>query len=161
MGVAENLRTVRARIAAAERVAARAEGSVKLLAVSKFHSVLEIREAYAAGQRDFGENYVQELGEKVEALAELTDLRFHLIGHLQRNKAKKVVPLVCSVQTVDSSDLVGELGKRSVAFAEQRVARSPCRSAPRRAGRSEHRGRASKGGRRAERRRRLARGDRA
>lgn len=123
MGVAENLRTVRARIAAAERVAARAEGSVKLLAVSKFHSVLEIREAYAAGQRDFGENYVQELGEKVEALAELTDLRFHLIGHLQRNKAKKVVPLVCSVQTVDSSDLVGELGKRSVAFAEQRVAR--------------------------------------
>ena len=80
--------------------------------MSKLQPVEAIREAYAAGQRDFAENYVQELGRKAEALAELGDLRWHLIGHLQRNKAKQVVRLASAIHSVDSSELVQELDKR-------------------------------------------------
>ena len=65
---------------------------MRLIAVSKTKPSELIREAYAAGQRDFGENYVQELVKKAEELADLPELRFHLIGHLQRNKARQVVP---------------------------------------------------------------------
>jgi pyridoxal phosphate enzyme (YggS family) len=72
-----------------------------------------VREAYAAGQRDFGENYVQELAEKAELLADLTELRWHFIGHLQRNKAKVVCRVASVVHTVDSVRLAEELGKRA------------------------------------------------
>jgi pyridoxal phosphate enzyme (YggS family) len=74
-----------------------------------------VREAYAAGQRDFGENYVQELVQKAEALRDLRDLRWHLIGHLQRNKAKQVAALVAMLHTVDSVELGRELAKRRAA----------------------------------------------
>jgi hypothetical protein len=85
---------------------------VLLVAVSKTKSVEAIREAYAASQRDFGENYVQELASKAEALSDLPDIRWHFIGHLQRNKAKGVANIAAMVHTVDSEKLAHELGKR-------------------------------------------------
>jgi pyridoxal phosphate enzyme (YggS family) len=109
--LAERLRAVTARIAAA-REAAPAGQSVRLLAVSKGHPARLVRAAYALGQRDFGENYVQELLQKAEALRDLPDLRFHLIGHLQRNKAKHVVEHASAVHSVDSLALLGELARR-------------------------------------------------
>ena len=64
---------------------------VKLVAVSKTKPVQDLQEAYAAGQRIFGENYVQEWQQKAETLAHLTDLRWHMLGHLQRNKVRFIV----------------------------------------------------------------------
>lgn len=110
--VAERLAEVRARIAAAERSAGRAPGSVTLVAVSKTKPIEAIEEAYAAGQRDFGENYAQELDRKARALAHLEGLRWHFIGNLQRNKAKLVAPHAVAVHTLDSVDLAAELEKR-------------------------------------------------
>lgn len=106
--LAEQLQRVRA----AARAAGRDPAEVRLLAVSKLQPVSAILEAYAAGQRDFGENYVQELTRKAAELAHLPDLRFHLIGHLQSNKAKAVAAVASSVQTVDSRRLCEELGRR-------------------------------------------------
>ena len=78
---------------------------VKLVAVSKFHPEEAIREAYAAGQRCFGENRPQEFAAKVQALADL-DLEWHFIGHLQTNKLKLVLPYADLVQSVDSQHLL-------------------------------------------------------
>jgi pyridoxal phosphate enzyme (YggS family) len=110
--VAQALSAVRSRIDAAARASGRAADAVKLIAVSKTHPAAAIREAYAAGQRDFGENYVQELVQKAAELHDLTELRWHLIGHLQRNKVKQVAPLVSLLHTVDSLELARELDKR-------------------------------------------------
>jgi PLP dependent protein len=118
MTVSSALSDVKARIAAAELAAGREPGSVRLVAVSKTHPASAVREAYAAGQRDFGENYVQELLQKAEELADLADLRWHLIGHLQRNKVKQVAPLVSTLHTVDSLELARELDKRLAASAK-------------------------------------------
>lgn len=109
--VAERLREIAERIEHAARAAGR-PGGVRLLAVSKFQPLEAMREAYAAGQRDFAENYVQELAKKREALGDLTDLRIHLIGHLQRNKAKVAVRVASAIHTVDSAELARELDKR-------------------------------------------------
>ena len=79
---------------------------VKLVAVSKFHPVEAIREAYGAGQRCFGENRPQEFARKVEALKDLADLEWHFIGHLQTNKLKLVLPYAHLVQSVDSQHLL-------------------------------------------------------
>ena len=79
---------------------------VKLVAVSKFHPQEAIREAYAAGQRVFGENRPQEFAKKVEDLKDLKDLEFHFIGHLQTNKLKLVLPYAQLVQSVDSLHLL-------------------------------------------------------
>jgi len=78
---------------------------VKLVAVSKFHPVEAIREAYAAGQRRFGENRPQEFAKKVGALTE-PDLEWHFLGHLQTNKLKMVLPYAHLVQSVDSQHLL-------------------------------------------------------
>ena len=110
--VAESLAEVRARIADAERVAGRAPGSVTLVAVSKTKPIEAIEEAYAAGQRDFGENYAQEFERKAKALAHLTDLRWHFIGHLQRNKARVVAEHAHTFHTLDTPALALELQKR-------------------------------------------------
>ncbi len=123
MSVSERLEQVLARIATATAQAGRAAGSVRLLAVSKFHPPEVIREAYAAGQREFGENYVQELDGKLAALADLPELRFHLIGHLQRNKARRVAALAAGVDSVDSAELARELGRRAELGAEERSRR--------------------------------------
>ncbi|HEY4157649.1 MAG TPA: YggS family pyridoxal phosphate-dependent enzyme [Polyangiaceae bacterium] len=113
MSVAERLHAVRERIRAAALEAGRAPEAVRLLAVSKTQPPSAIREAYAAGQRDFGENYVQELLEKVDSLRDLPDLRWHVIGHLQRNKARHVVREASAIHSVDSLELIQELDKRA------------------------------------------------
>ena len=115
MTVDESLARVRRRIAEAERRAGRALGSVELVAVSKLQPVEAIRSAYRAGQRLFGESYVQELLSKRERLADLPDLGWHFIGHLQRNKARQVVGRVAVVESVDSIKLAEELAKRAEA----------------------------------------------
>jgi pyridoxal phosphate enzyme (YggS family) len=119
MGVVDGVEAVRQRVARAVADSGRAPGSVRLLAVSKLKPAAAVREAYALGQRDFGENYVQELVAKAAELSELGGLRWHLIGHLQRNKARHVAEVASAVQSVDSLELVAELGKR-VALAEAR-----------------------------------------
>jgi len=110
--IAEALAEVRARIVRAAVAASRDPKDVRLVAVSKTKPASAIREAYAAGQRDFGENYAQELAEKARELADLPDIRWHFIGHLQSNKAKLVAPVAQLVHTVDSPSLARELGKR-------------------------------------------------
>lgn len=87
--IAENLRSVRARIARAEAIADRVPGRVRLLAVSKTQPAAAVRAAFAAGQAAFGENYVQEGLEKITALADLP-LEWHFIGPLQSNKTAEV-----------------------------------------------------------------------
>jgi len=109
--LAERLRVVRERISAI--VAQRGSGETRLIAVSKGHPASLVRTAYELGERDFGENYVQELTQKAEALIDLPGLRWHMIGHLQRNKAKHVVEHAAAVHAVDSLSLLEELGKRA------------------------------------------------
>jgi pyridoxal phosphate enzyme (YggS family) len=112
MSLVSALAEVRASIDREARGAGRDPASVQLIAVSKTHPSSAIRELYGAGQRDFGENYVQELVQKADELSDLTELRWHLIGHLQRNKAKQVASLLALLHTVDSLDLGRELSKR-------------------------------------------------
>jgi len=85
---------------------------VTLVAVSKTQPAAAIREAHAAGQRDFGENYVQEWREKAEALSDLPDLTWHFIGSLQTNKVKYLAGRVGMVHTVDREELGREISKR-------------------------------------------------
>jgi PLP dependent protein len=117
VSVASNLADVRARIERAARAAGRDPSSVKLVAVSKTKRPELLREAYAAGQRAFGENYAQELTGKAEALTDLPDLEWHFIGHLQTNKARIVAAHAHVVHTVDSAALARELGKRAAKTA--------------------------------------------
>ncbi len=119
--VAGRLALVRARIAEAARAAGRAPDQIRLVAVSKKKSAERVREAYEAGQRDFGENYVQEFVAKARELADLPDIRWHMIGHLQTNKVKHVLKVASMVQTVDRVRLAQELGKRAEA-EDKRVA---------------------------------------
>lgn len=82
---------------------------VTLVAVSKTHSVEDILQAYSAGQRVFGENRVQELQEKYEALPK--DIEWHQIGHLQKNKVKYIAPFVSLIHAVDSVELLDVINK--------------------------------------------------
>jgi PLP dependent protein len=102
--ISENLARIRAALPA----------QVTLIAVSKTHPPEAIREAYAAGQRDFGENYAQEWRGKAEALADLAELRWHFIGGLQTNKVKYLAGKVAYVHTVDREELARELSRRLV-----------------------------------------------
>ena len=113
MSIARNLEVLRRRIAESARRAGRDPGEVTLVAVSKRHSVEAIREAYESGQRVFGENYVQELLEKREALGDLPDIEWHFIGHLQKNKVRKLVGRVSLIETVDSIEHMREVSKRA------------------------------------------------
>ena len=103
--VAEHVAAIRAGIPA----------GVTLVAVSKTQPAEAIREAYAAGQRDFGENYAQEWRDKADALADLGDLRWHFIGGLQTNKVKYLAGRVAAIHTVDRIDLAREISKRFAA----------------------------------------------
>jgi len=87
--------------------------NVKLIAVSKTRTVEEMREAYASGQRDFGENKVQELTKKYDEFDE--SVRWHFIGHLQRNKVKYIVGKVSLIHSLDSIRLLAELEKQYLA----------------------------------------------
>ena len=93
------------------RDAAHATQDVTLIAVSKRHSTDAIRAAYAAGQRDFGESYAQELREKSVALADLSDLRWHFVGGIQRNKVK-LLSAVHLIHTIDRAATAEALMKR-------------------------------------------------
>lgn len=110
--LALRLEALRARIHAAAARAGREPGSVRLLAVSKLHPASAIRAAYAAGQRDFGENYAQELRDKARELADLPDLRWHMIGPLQSNKAKYVAAVATAFHALDDPGAARELSRR-------------------------------------------------
>ena len=84
---------------------------VKLLAVSKFHPVEAIKEAYAAGQRAFGESRPQELKQKYEVLPH--DIEWHMIGHLQTNKVKYIAPFVHLIESLDSERLAEEIERQA------------------------------------------------
>jgi PLP dependent protein len=102
MTVAERLAAVRAALPA----------GVTLVAVSKTQPPDAIREAYAAGQRDFGENYAQEWREKADALADLPELRWHFVGSLQTNKVKYLAGRVHAIHAVDREELAREISRR-------------------------------------------------
>lgn len=108
---------VRARVAAAAARAGRGVDEVTLVAVSKRKPTEAIVDALAAGCTDFGENYVQELQAKAAELATQANLRWHFVGHLQRNKARHVlaIPALAMIHGVDSAALVAELERRAAA----------------------------------------------
>ena len=93
-----------------EQITASLGTNTTLIAVSKTHPIERIMEAYEAGQRDFGENKVQDLVEKYEALPK--DIRWHMIGHLQSNKVKYIAPFVHLIHGVDSFKLLQEINKQ-------------------------------------------------
>jgi pyridoxal phosphate enzyme (YggS family) len=106
--IAANLHAVRARIGAAARRAGRAPDEVTVVAVSKTFGADHVRAAWAAGQQDFGENKVQEALQKIAATADIP-IRWHLIGHLQSNKARKAaLPFAC-IHSLDSVDLLQKI----------------------------------------------------
>ena len=87
---------------------------VRLVAVSKYHPAEAIREAYAAGQRIFGESHAQELQQKHVELANLQGIEWHFIGHLQTNKVKYIAPYVSLIHAVDSPRLLSEINKQAL-----------------------------------------------
>lgn len=127
MSIEKQLAEVRTRIAAAEQRSRRPAGSVTLLAVSKTFPAADVAQAYAAGQRLFGENRLQEAMEKMPALP--ADCSWHLIGPLQRNKVRKALEQgVALIQAVDSlklaqaiSRIAGELGKTAAILLEVNI----------------------------------------
>lgn len=109
MSIAENLAVIQERINVSVRRAGRSAGDVSLMAVTKTHPPERIREAHVAGLRVFGENRVQEFAGKAGALAGLEGARWHMIGHLQTNKAAKAAELFHAVDSVDSVKLAEKL----------------------------------------------------
>ena len=110
MSVASNLADVQQRMARAALSAGRDPSSVRLIAVSKTFPLEAVREAYDAGQREFGENRVQEALQKIERSADLS-IRWHLLGHLQTNKARKAGAAFAVIQSVDSIELLEKLDR--------------------------------------------------
>jgi pyridoxal phosphate enzyme (YggS family) len=106
--IAANLHDVRARIDAAARRAGRAPGDVRLVAVSKTFPATDVRAAFGAGQVDFGENRVQEALQKISETADIP-VKWHLIGHVQSNKAKKAAAAFACIHSVDSVELLERL----------------------------------------------------
>jgi pyridoxal phosphate enzyme (YggS family) len=109
MSIAENLAIIHQQIELAARRVYRDNQTIRLMAVSKTFPAGVIAEAYERGQRLFGENKVQEFAEKAGALASFKDAEFHMIGHLQSNKAAKAVELFHAVDSVDSAKLASRL----------------------------------------------------
>ena len=93
--------------------------TTRLVAVSKYHPVEALREAYEAGQRLFGESRVQELQEKYPQLP--SDIEWHFIGHLQRNKVKYIAPYVSLIHAVDSLQLLQEIDRQAARFSAERL----------------------------------------
>lgn len=110
--IRENLKLTEEKITASCERAKRDREDVTLVAVSKTKPTELLREAYAAGVRDFGENKVQELQEKIPAMPE--DIRWHMIGHLQRNKVKYIVGKVWMIHSVDSLRLAEEISREAL-----------------------------------------------
>ena len=114
VALVRNLSSVRSRLDAAARRAGRDPTTVRLIAVSKTFSADAVRAAAAAGQVDFGENKVQEGLQKIGETADI-QIRWHLIGHLQSNKAKKAASGFACIQSVDSIDLLRRLDEGAAA----------------------------------------------
>ncbi len=110
--IRENIKTAQKNIEKACQNASRDPGEVTLVAVSKTKPVSMLMEAYQCGCREFGENKVQELVEKYQILPK--DIRWHMIGHLQRNKVKYIVDKVALIHSVDSLRLAEEISKEAV-----------------------------------------------
>lgn len=108
--IADRVAAVRERIARAAERASRSPGDVTLVAISKTHPAEAVRAAFAAGVRDFGENRVQEAEPKIASTADL-EASWHLVGHLQSNKARKAAALFGLIQSVDSLDLAQRLAR--------------------------------------------------
>jgi PLP dependent protein len=119
MSIAENLAHIHEQIAESCRRANRNESDVALMAVSKVHPVEMIVEAYAAGQRLFGENRVQEFQEKSPRVKELTGAEFHLIGPLQSNKTAKAAELFDAIDAVDSLKIAERLNSAAAALGKK------------------------------------------
>ena len=114
ISIKNNLEIIKSRIAAAEKKSGRPQGSVKLMAVSKFHPAEAVSQAFEAGQLLFGENRVQEAAEKFPPLiAEAPEIEVHMIGQLQSNKVKKAVTFASCIQSVDRLDLLEEIEKQT------------------------------------------------
>ena len=94
-----------------ERITAQLPQGVKLVAVSKFHPIERLQEAYAAGQRIFGENRAQELAAKAPQMP--SDVEWHFIGHLQKNKARMIMPWASTIQSIDSTELLQLVNKEA------------------------------------------------
>ncbi|MCH2108822.1 MAG: YggS family pyridoxal phosphate-dependent enzyme [Polyangiaceae bacterium] len=122
--IASNLQQQRQRIKDAATRAGRDPTDIRLIAVSKYQPADAIEAAYQAGHRDFGENYAQEIVQKSLELSHLKDLRFHMIGHLQTNKVKKIISKFNAIHTVSSLKLVEELNRRS-AISQSDKAQAP------------------------------------
>ncbi len=110
--IRENLESVRKRIETACEKAGRSRNEVTLIAVSKTKPLDMLKEAYQGGARDFGENKVQELIDKIPEMP--SDVRWHMIGHLQRNKVKYIVDKVYMIHSVDSLRLAEEISREAV-----------------------------------------------
>jgi pyridoxal phosphate enzyme (YggS family) len=119
MSVAENIERIHEQIQSAAKRTGRAASEVTLMAVSKTFPSDSIREAYAAGIRVFGENRVQEFAGKVDALRDLADANWHMIGHLQTNKASKAAELFHAVDSVDSLRLARKLNEATALFGKK------------------------------------------
>jgi len=119
MSIAENLAHLHQQIAEACRRAKRSEHEVALMAVSKVHPVEVILEAYAAGQRLFGENRVQEFQDKSQHLSALNGAEFHLIGPLQSNKTTRAAELFHSIDAVDSLKIAQRLNTAAAALEKK------------------------------------------
>jgi pyridoxal phosphate enzyme (YggS family) len=120
LSIAENLDRVRSRIAAAAERSGRSADAITLVAVSKTFGAEDVRAAWRAGQRDFGENKVQEGLQKVAETADIHDVRWHLVGHLQSNKARKAAEAFACIHSVDSRELLRKLDAAAVALAGDR-----------------------------------------
>lgn len=119
MSIADNIARVRERIADAARRAGRSPDEVALMAVTKTFLAERIREAYGAGQRLFGENRVQEFAEKFDAVCDLPGAEFHMIGHLQSNKAAKAAEIFSGIDSVDSLRLADKLNSASAKLGKR------------------------------------------
>ena len=111
--ISDNLTLVRNNIEKAAGKAGRDPGSVTLIAVSKTKPLAMVEECISAGQTDFGENKPQELRDKFDTLGR-EDIRWHMIGHLQKNKIKYVIGRACLIHSVDSVDLAAEISRQAV-----------------------------------------------
>ena len=109
--IEENLKEIRSEMEAACKKSGRSLSDVRLIAVSKTKPAEMVLEAYRAGVRDFGENKVQEILEKAPALPQ--DIRWHMIGHLQKNKVRQVVGKVVLIHSVDSVSLAEQIEKEA------------------------------------------------
>jgi pyridoxal phosphate enzyme (YggS family) len=116
--IATRLSEVRARIAEAATRAGRVPADIRLIAVSKTFPIDAVRAAYEAGQRDFGENRVQEALQKIDASADM-EIRWHLIGHLQSNKARKAAERVALIHSIDSVDLLQRVDAAAATVARR------------------------------------------